>query len=80
MREFGASDDRIALTKVITSDDFFPIIEVLEKVKRALQLAKGYDEEWFDYGKEAFLADLSEMIEVLTNHAKSALEVQFLRG
>jgi hypothetical protein len=80
MREFGASDEQIALTKMITSDDFFPIIEVLRKVKRALELATNYDEDWFNCGKKPFLADLSEIIEILTTHADSGIKVQFLRG
>ena len=80
MRESGASDEQIALTKVITSDDFHPIDEVLRMIQRALELAKSYDEDWFGCGKDAFLTDLSEIIEILAANADSGINVQFLRG
>jgi len=74
------SDEEIAYMKVITSDDCYPISEVFSKLKKALELSAGYDEKVFERGKEHFVNDLKEMIEALTPHADSDLEVQLLRG
>jgi hypothetical protein len=80
MRESGSSEEDIAYMKMITTDDFHPISEVLEQVKKALALAKCYDEADFEYGKDPFIEQLEEVVQALAPHAESNISVQFLRG
>lgn len=41
MREYGASEEDIAQTKLITTEEYHPLAEVSDKVKKATELAKG---------------------------------------
>lgn len=80
MRESGSSEEEIADMKTITTDDFHPIAEVLERVKKALALAISYDEGDFEYGKSGFIEELEEVVQALAPHAESNITVQFLRA
>lgn len=80
MRECGSSEDQIAYMKKITTDNFHPISEVLEQVKKALALASSYEENIYENGKEPFVEELEEVVQLLTPYAETNISVQFLRG
>ena len=80
MKGFGSSDEDIAYMKLITTEEYHPISEVVQKVNKTIELANGYDEEVFEYGKEGFLADLRELGEELSKHSKDDLKILFCRA
>lgn len=80
MKEYGASDEEIAYMKMITTEEYFPIAEVFGMVRKAIELASGYDEDSFEYGKEPFLSEMEELCEELAPHADKELRVNFVRA
>ena len=80
MREFGSSEDEIAYTKLITTDDFHPILVVLNEVEKAMELLKKEDDSMFEHGKKGLICDLEELIESLMPHRNSGIMIQLLRG
>jgi hypothetical protein len=54
------------------------ITAALPKLRKALELVRGYDESCFDYGKEGFSADLEELIEELSPYESKKMRVQLL--
>lgn len=79
MKEDGASEEDIAYMKVITTEEYFPVAEVLGMVRKAIELARGYDEDSFEYGKEPFLSEMEELADELAPHAAEELRVHFVR-
>ena len=78
--EFFSTPEDLAYMKVITADDFHPIAEALPKLKKALGICEGLDDEMFEYGKEPFVSDLKELVESLESHEGTDLKIQLLRG
>jgi hypothetical protein len=69
-----------AYHKAIVTDDYHPIKMVVESIRKALELARSFDENWFSYGKEGFVADLEELLENLEPHVDSGIRVQLVQA
>lgn len=72
--------EEIERIKQIVSEDYFPIADVAAKVSQAIELVKNYPEDYFEWGKEPFIADLEELSQELAKHREQAVEILFLRG
>ncbi|WP_411846052.1 hypothetical protein AAFN60_21310 [Roseibacillus persicicus] len=80
LKEFGASDEEVAYTKLITTDAFHPVALVLNEIEKAIELVKSYDDEMFEHGKEGLVSDLEELSASLKPHRDSGIKIQLLRG
>jgi hypothetical protein len=80
LREMEYEEDEIAYNLAIATDDYHPIATVLDGLKRALELSRGYGDDRFSYGKGAFISDLEELIEAITPHAESGITIQLVRA
>jgi hypothetical protein len=80
MREFEASEEEIAYMKLISSDQFYPVAEILERLDNAIEKVKTVDEEFFSEGKEGFLVDLEDLRTGLAELDAKTVKVQLLRG
>lgn len=80
MREFEASEEEIAYMKMITSDQYYPVAEVLARVENAIEKAKTVNEDFFSYGKEGFLKDLEDLRAGLAELDANTVKVQLGRG
>jgi hypothetical protein len=78
--EMGYDEDEIEYNLEISTDDYHPIATVLDGLKRALELSRGYDDVRFSHGKAALISDLEELIEAITPHAESGISIQLTRA
>ena len=54
------------------------VAAALAKLRKALNLVRGYGEDCFEYGKEEFTTDLEEIIDELSPHESKKMQVQLL--
>jgi len=80
MKEWEYSEEQIADTKTITTDDYHPISLVISKIEKALGLIREYSNKQCNNCKNEIIQDLEELLESLLKHKDSELMIKLLRG